>query len=214
MRDVANWLGVDVTVLQSEKYANVDDVIDRTAYMVGPSGARCTTELKKKVRQGFERSDDVQVFGFTADKREIKRAANFREANPEVNLSTPLIDAGLTKDDCHRILAEAQIRPHAMYELGFPNANCIGCVKAASPEYWALTRQHFPDVFATRAAQERKLGISIIRPEQRILGRRVKLRLFLDELPETDTQLTIPTSDQWDCGVLCPADEGRGGEPT
>lgn len=197
--DVARWLGVDILTLRSEKYADVDDVIEQTRYIVGPYGARCTTELKKAVRLAFQRPDDRQVFGFTVEER--KRADDFRRLNPEVDLWTPLIDEGMTKGDCHAMVREAGIEPHAMYVLGYRNANCIGCVKAGMG-YWNKIRVDFPDVFAKRITQEREIGVAINRYEKRINGKRESFPVFLDELHPS--RGNYASEHDVECGVLCP----------
>ena len=159
--DVAEWVGIDVQVLRSDRYTSVDDVIERRRYLNGPAGALCTTELKKKVRQALQRPDDVQVFGYTADKKDAERAERFAANNFEVNLCTPLIAAGLTKGNVLAIIERAGIRLPAMYVLGYRNNNCIGCVKGGAG-YWNKVRLDFPDVFARRAAQERNIGHSCL----------------------------------------------------
>jgi len=63
-----------------------------------------------------------------------------------------------------------------MYELGYSNNNCIGCVKATSAKYWNKIRADFPEHFERRAQQSRELGVRLTRVD----GERV----FLDELPE------------------------------
>jgi 3'-phosphoadenosine 5'-phosphosulfate sulfotransferase (PAPS reductase)/FAD synthetase len=170
--DVAAWLGVEVQVLRSAKYESVDDVIEKRRYLNGPAGALCTTELKKKVRHAFQQPDDVQVFGYTADPSDVKRAERFVANNFEVNLCAPLIDHGLTKGNVLAMLERQGIRLPAMYELGYRNNNCIGCVKGGQG-YWNKVRVDFPDVFARRAAQERSIGASCLGD------------VFLDELDPT-----------------------------
>lgn len=86
MADVENWLGVKVLRLSSDKYASVDDVFTQTHYMAGPQGARCTVEMKKVPRFKFQRADDIHVFGFTNDPKELKRIANFEFNNPDMSL--------------------------------------------------------------------------------------------------------------------------------
>jgi len=54
-----------------------------------------------------QRPDDIQVFGYTTEER--KRAYRFRQQNPDVNLSTPLIEADLTKSDCLAMIDRAGI---------------------------------------------------------------------------------------------------------
>jgi len=174
MADVEKWLGVPVTRLRSPKYGSVSEVFGATRYMSGPQGARCTVELKKVPRFIFQRADDIHVFGFTAD--EGKRIASFEEHNPDMSLSWALRDAGITKLECFRILTEAGIALPAMYLLGYKNNNCIGCVKATSPAYWAKVRTDFPEVFKERAEQSREIGCRLTR----VKG----VRIFLDELPD------------------------------
>jgi hypothetical protein len=65
-----------------------------------------------------------------------------------------------------------------IYSLGYPNANCIGCVKSQSPTYWNLVRKTFPDVFEERAIQSRRIGCKLVK----LKGKRI----YLDELLETD----------------------------
>lgn len=49
-----------------------------------------------------------------------------------------------------------------MYDMGYPNNNCIGCVKGGMG-YWNRIRRDFPDVFERRARQEREIGHSCIK---------------------------------------------------
>jgi hypothetical protein len=105
-----------------------------------------------------------------------------------------LIEEKLTKQDCLDIIQNAGIKPPIIYELGYPNANCIGCVKASSPTYWNHVRKTFPDIFEERAKQSREIGARLVR----VKGERI----FLDELdPKTKgrpmKKMVI------DCGIFC-----------
>lgn len=191
LSDVALWLGRDIVILHSTKYGDIDDVFDRNRYLRGPQGARCTVEMKKKVRQDYQREGNKQIFGYHA--KEKARAERFTRANPEIDLEYPLIDAGLDHDDCMTIILHAGIAIPIMYTLGFNNNNCIGCVKAEGAGYWNRTRLHFPDVFDRRARQERKLGYALVRQE--------KTPVFLDELnPTCGLDKQEPAIQ---CGLLC-----------
>jgi hypothetical protein len=194
--DCEAWFGQPVLNLRSTEYASCQEVWTKRRYMSGVAGAPCTIEMKKAVRWEFERSwqPDLQAFGFTVEERD--RADQFRAQNPEVRLVTPLIDEGLTKADCHALVARAEIEIPAMYRLGFPNANCMGCVKAQSPAYWNLTKQMFPEVFAQRAELSRELGVKLVK-----LTSGERDRVALDELtPEMgEGSVTAET----DCSLLC-----------
>lgn len=110
MTDCEAWFGVPILRLRSTEYIDVDDVIEKRRYINGQHGAPCTIELKKKVRWAVERDYDLQVFGYTADKLDVARADRFRGQNPDVRLVTPLIQRGLTKDDCHAVVTAAGIQ--------------------------------------------------------------------------------------------------------
>jgi hypothetical protein len=194
IRDAAAWFGHEVHTVKSHRYEDTWQVWEDTRYLVGPTGARCTGELKKKPRFAFQRPDDVQVFGFTADPREILRADRFREQNPEVDLRTPLIERGVTKADCLGVLDAVGIRLPAMYLLGYRNNNCIGCVKGGMG-YWNKIRRDFPDVFARMAQLERHIGATVLRTN----GQRLPL-VELD--PHAGRYSDEPNIE---CSILCSA---------
>lgn len=194
LADVEQWLGIKVVRLSSIDYTTIDDVFEKTKYMAGIQGARCTLELKKKPRQAFQDLDDVHVFGFTAD--ETKRIADFEQRNPELKLEWILRDAGYDKQDCYTLLMNAGIALPMMYLLGYRNNNCPGCVKATSPAYWAKVRRDFPEVFARRAKQSKLLNVRLTRYKGK--------RIFLDELPpDSEIDLTRYKEEHISCGPEC-----------
>lgn len=194
--DCERWFGRPVIKMRSAEYASCEDVWRRTRYMSGIRGARCTIEMKKVVRWAFEQDwlPDLQAFGYTADEK--RRVEWFRRDNPEINLVSCLVDSGLTKDDCHALIERAGIKRPAMYDLGFPNANCIGCVNAQSPGYWNRVRDHFPDVFARRASLSRELGVRLVKETAGARPRR-----FLDELDPAD--VWEDPAERVECSLLC-----------
>jgi PP-loop superfamily ATP-utilizing enzyme len=194
LHDVAEWIEAPIHILKSEKYDNIWDVFRKTKYLVGVAGARCTTELKKKMRQQFQRPDDVHVFGF--DTGELHRAERFNQTNPEIQTWYPLIDRGLSKPDCLAMLDEVGIELPEMYKLGYKNNNCIGCVKGQMG-YWNKIRVDFPEVFNKMASVERELDVAINKEYKD--GKR--LRVFLDELqPGRGRYSAEPATG---CGGVC-----------
>ena len=148
INDCEDWIGVKVEYRRSKKYKDQFDVIDKIGYVNGIGGAACTLQLKKKVRWQIEDeiNFDGQIFGFEFAKKEINRAIRFAEQYPDAKPIYPLIDANLTKEQCADILLRNDIKLPAMYELGFHNNNCIGCVKGGKG-YWNHVRKNFPDIF-------------------------------------------------------------------
>jgi len=194
--DCESWLDQKIIILRSKKYASVWDVFEKTRYLNGVKGARCTTEMKKLVRRNFEDLDnDLQVFGF--DALEKKRAEKFVLNNPEVTAWFPLIEENLTKQDCIDTILRAGIKLPAMYELGYKNNNCIGCVKGQAG-YWNKIRVDFPDVFDRMAKQEREVNAAICKS---YAGDGKRKRVFLDELPPDmgryESEIEIK------CGLIC-----------
>lgn len=200
--DMQSRLGIFVRIVGSYLYDTVDEVFEQTRYMAGVSGARCTTEMKKLPRREFQRPDDIHIFGFTADEQ--NRIATFEANNPELHLDWILLRHNFTKKDCYTLLEERDIKLPAMYELGYKNNNCLGCVKATSARYWNMVRRDFPDVFEARAKRSRELGVRLTRYK----GERV----FLDELPED--YLPAEPLEDISCGPDCSVDLPETAAPT
>lgn len=195
LKDVEAWLSVKIESVTSEKFpsASAVDVWAKHKYMGGVLGAPCTMELKKRARQAWEKTNlvDWHVLGFTADE---KRRHDRFVLTERANLLPVLIDANITKNDCYNIIRGAGIELPRIYSLGYPNANCIGCVKATSSTYWNHVRAVHPNVFDSRAAQSRQIGARLVRYKGK--------RMFLDELPANAKGRSMKSMDI-ECGIFC-----------
>jgi hypothetical protein len=162
LRDCEKALDKKIEILQSP-YKSVSRAIQQFRYINGVAGATCTRILKKRVRQEWEhknkREEFTYIWGY--DITEKHRAERLQEAFPEHKHIFPLIDRGLTKEDCHGLCSSLGIKRPKMYDLGYRNNNCIGCVKGGMG-YWNKIRKDFPEVFAERARLEREIGASCI----------------------------------------------------
>lgn len=190
--DCVRWFNAPIERLQSDTYTSTWDVWERRMYLAGNAGAPCTVELKVAPRLVWQRPTDIHVFGYTADANDIARAKRLRETYFEMRIETPLIDRGLTKAACIELVERAGIRVPVMYALGFQNNNCIPCVKATSPNYWALIRQEFPAEFERMTKLSRDLDVRLCRIKDE--------RKFIDEIP-ADWPTTEPI--QPSCDFLC-----------
>lgn len=188
--DCERWFGREIVVLRDPEGRTTWDVWEKRRFIAGIAGAPCTGELKKAVRFAYQRPDDRHVFGYTVEEQ--RRADTFRNNNHELDISFPLIEAGLSKPDCHAIVRAAGIELPAMYRLGFDNNNCIGCPKGGAG-YWNMIRRHFPEQFARMSELSGRLGARLIRQDGQ--------RIFLDELrPETGRQKDEPVIN---CSAFC-----------
>lgn len=193
LKDVEKWIGLTIIEAKSKEYpsASIVEVFDKRKYISGVNGAPCTMILKKQARYEFELKNNIDwhVLGFTID--EISRHEKFTKFERE-NVLPILIDEKLTKVDCFKILEDAGIKLPKIYSLGYPNANCIGCVKSSSPTYWNLVRKTFPEVFLQRAEQSKRIGCKLVK----VKGKRI----FLDELSEDAKGGKIKS---YECGIFC-----------
>lgn len=191
--DLENWYGKTIFRIKSKKYDTIDDVFKARKYLSGVNGAPCTGEMKFAPRMDFELPSDIHYWGYAADKRDAKRFKDMQTAYPLLKQRAPLIDLGMKKAETHAYLEECKIKRPYVYDIGMPNGNCLCCVKATSPNYWAHQRLHFPEVFARRAAQSRLYNVRLTR----IKGERI----FIDEIP-TDWPTEIKDN-FGGCGFHC-----------
>jgi 3'-phosphoadenosine 5'-phosphosulfate sulfotransferase (PAPS reductase)/FAD synthetase len=198
LRDAEKSFRQKIVVLGNDDYGrDPDEVFRKTRFLVGPGGARCTAELKKSVRWGFQRPDDVVVIGFTKDEL-ATRGARLSKSEPLTRFWFPLAEK--TKADCYDMVRAAGIETPAMYKLGYGNNNCIGCVKCQAG-YWNKIRVDFPERFAEMAKIERELGRTVCKREWKEGGKRRLERIYLDEMaPDLGRYDSEP---EMDCGILC-----------
>ena len=189
LRDCEKALGKEIEILQSP-YRNVSNVIKQFRFINSPYGAKCTQILKKRVRKEWEythkNEDLTYIWGYDIEER--NRADRISESMPQFKHKFPLIERGLKKEDCHGISRELGIKRPAMYDLGYKNNNCIGCVKGGMG-YWNRIRIDFPEVFKARAEQEREIGATCIKG------------VYLDELDPNRGRLEEEVMEE--CNIIC-----------
>lgn len=190
IKDCENALGKPVQILKSN-YCNTQNVIKQFRFINGIHGAKCTEILKKRVRKEWEYEhsdyDITYVWGF--DFNERSRAERLLESMPQFEHEFPLIDKTLSKTDVHGMFERLFDFPRPkMYDLGYSNNNCIGCVKGGMG-YWNKIRIDFPEVFDRMAKLEREVGHSCING------------VYLDELDPNRGR--IENEIMPDCSIMC-----------
>ena len=198
IRECEDWYGTKIEVRDNPKWVDVSDVIKRTGFINGPSGAACTLHLKKEVRYALEKELGQwsgQVWGFDFTRHEINRAIRLQEQYPLNKPLFPLIEEQLTKSDCLAILRSQGIELPVMYRMGYHNNNCIGCVKGGIA-YWNKVRRDFPDVFDRMARLERVVGRACLKDGGGLL--------FLDELDPSRGRGLEPIVPS--CSLMCQLD--------
>lgn len=195
LKDCEKALGIEIEILTS-RYKSVKNVIKQFRFINSRRGAKCTEVLKKRVRKEWEcgKSDLIYVWGY--DCAEKHRMNLIEELNPHQKHIFPLIERELTKEDCHGMLQKLGIKRPAMYDLGYRNNNCIGCVKGGMG-YWNKIRLDFPEVFAERAKQEREIGHTCLTEKKN----GVKVPVYLDELDLGRGRIEDEVMEE--CSILC-----------
>ena len=193
LSDCEQWYGQKIEVIRHHRFMSHYDVVQKTKFINSPRGAKCTAELKRGVRERWERTNfyDVAVWGMEFSPNEERRAMRINATQPHVAHRFPLIDAMITKVNCLRILQNVGIALPAMYLLGYNNANCVGCVKGGMA-YWNKIRMDFPEVFDRMARIEREIGHSCLRRNGK--------PLYLDDLEPDAGRGTAPLVG--DCGAV------------
>lgn len=194
--DCEKWFNHSVIILQHSDHDSIYSVFKKRQFIMSPYGAPCTLVLKKKMREQYEKNNHFthQVFGFEYEPKEMRRAERFIREYPHTNAFFPLIEAQITKEDALKVLEKNNIEPPVMYQLGYANNNCVGCVKGGMG-YWNKIRIDFPHVFEKMAKLEREIGATCLRANNE--------RLFLDELDPNRGRMTLPYVES--CGIFCEA---------
>lgn len=196
VRHCGIWFGKPVKILQSplKTVEAACLAAGGRGYINGPKGAACTRQLKRLVRiqWEYEQPQDTKLrYVWGMDCNEVDRLegdSGLRVKMPDKEHVCPLIDKGMVKEDAHKVMTASGIKRPAMYDLGYLNNNCVGCVKGGMG-YWNKIRRDFPAVFDARAKMERAIGATCIKG------------VYLDELDPERGRKNKPIVD--DCGIMC-----------
>lgn len=192
VKDCEKFFGKEIEIIKSNRYKDVNEAILCNGVIKNPYNqfAPCTNILKKQVRKDWEKQysdyDITYVWGY--DLNEKHRADRLDISMSEFKHQYPLIEKQLTKQDCHAMSERLGMKRPTMYDLGYSNNNCIGCIKGGMG-YWNKIRVDFPGVFKQRAEMERIIGASCIKG------------VYLDELDPTRGRMEEEIME--DCGIMC-----------
>lgn len=140
-RDCEKWyeLPIEIITAIGGKWQSIQDVWITRKSLNTATGAICSTELKRVVREKWEKENNFkhQVFGFEFEPKEFNRAKGMTLNHPKIKAIYPLLMYGLTKKDCLQIISDAKIEVPLVYKFGYKNNNCFktGCVQGGVG-YW------------------------------------------------------------------------------
>lgn len=166
-KDCESWYDLPINVISAVgtellgyKVDKIQDVWRRYKSLNVAHGAICSSDLKRRVREIWQKENeyDAQVFGFEFDKKEFNRSKSIKLNHPKSKGIYPLLMLAYDKEDCIKIVQEAGIEPPVSYKLGFNNNNCLqtGCVQGGIG-YWQKMERDFPEKFKKMADMEHEL---------------------------------------------------------
>jgi hypothetical protein len=196
VRDCEAWFGKPITVL-TPRISKVEHAMRLYPNSFGGKFAKCTSAIKTATRKEWERDhgDLDLVYAWGMDATESERLDRLRVSMPKQRHQCPLIEQRIGKAEAHEILKASGVKRPAMYDLGYHNNNCVGCVKGGLG-YWNKIRVDFPEVFANRAKMEREISASILSTRDT-----PRKPMYLDELDPQAGRHEGPIVD--DCGIMC-----------
>lgn len=197
IKDCEKALDKEVKILKSSEYNSAEDCVLTFGGFINRNTffAPCTNWLKKRVRKQweYEHKDYDITYVWGMDSNENRRAERLIDGMPEFTHEFPLIDNSLTKEEAHGICNRLGIKRPAMYDLGYNNNNCIGCIKGGIG-YWNKIRLDFPEVFESRAKLERRVGNTILKDSD-------GTPIYLDELDPNKGRMNKEIIG--DCDIFC-----------
>jgi len=161
LMDCEAWYGRPIRTITNENYESIEMVwLEKLTLNHAGSGAVCSSELKRKIREQVQKEDDYdhQVFGFDFSEHEFGRSLSMSLNYPEINPIYPLMQYGYTKEDCVKIINDAGIDVPAPYVMGYRNNNCYqtGCIQGGIG-YWKKIKKEEPSKFYKMAVWEHLL---------------------------------------------------------
>lgn len=184
LKDCEKWYGIKIERLTNKEYSSIEEVWYKFKGLNFANGAICSSELKRTVRQRFQKDKDNefdgQAFGFDYTKRELNRAKALELNYPESKPIFPLIEERYTKEDCIRKIKEVGIALPLTYIYGFRNNNCFrtGCVQGGIG-YWQKMKREFSEKFEYMARIEHNITDKKGKPVTMLRDQKTKKHIFL-----------------------------------
>lgn len=161
IKQMAEKLGVAVTERSDGR--SLDELFEDNNAMASNRMGFCSRELKVVPGQKLVTelkdagvTEIIRVYGFSGQEwQRIQRYSMYAETGG-YSIRFPVKEEGISKQDCADWCTALGVCPSEMY-MWSGHANCVGCVKGGKA-YWLKVKEHAPEVFALRKAQEKMYG--------------------------------------------------------
>lgn len=169
--DVSKFLGIPITEFSDGR--SMEDVIKENKCLPGIWMPFCTRLLKLEMGDRFY--DHLPYFVYHQNHPDAEELALYpyvpftlyagyckgeerRVNKAKFPTEYPVFDAGLTGDDCKRIIRDEWGLTLPRAYQWFEHNNCIPCWKSGSKEYWRLVWEHYPDRYQMAIEMEEYTG--------------------------------------------------------
>ena len=169
--DISKFLGIPITEFSDHR--TMWDLVKDNGYLPSIWMPFCTRILKLEIADEFY--EQLPYFAYHYDNPGAEVMALYpdvpfilytgyckgeerRAVKANYTTEYPVRDAGLTSDDCKRIIAEEWgIKLPRAYQW-FEHNNCIPCWKAGSKDYWRKVWKHYPERYQMAIEMEEYTG--------------------------------------------------------
>jgi hypothetical protein len=184
---------LDMPITERSDGRSVTEVCRDEGALANNRMAFCSRILKAKQRDRYFDelraegvTEIVNVLGFTSREWQRVQRATMAAETGGYSVRFPLIETGVTKQQCADWCIREGVRPSSMY-LWSEHANCVGCVRGGR-DYFLKVKEHRPDVFNQRAALEEEFGHTILKG------------ISLVQLAEVGLKRKVPARESIDIG--------------
>lgn len=166
LREIAKVLDVGITERSDGR--SVSEVEDDEGALANNRMAFCSRILKTEQRDKFFKelrqsgvSEIVSVIGFERHEEKRVQRAMGRSIGEGYEVRFPLIEEGVSKQQCADWCNRLGVVPPRMY-LWSGHANCVGC-RRGGKAYWLAVKANVPEVFDACAKREALFGHTILK---------------------------------------------------
>lgn len=166
LREMAATLGVAITERSDGR--SVEEVEDDEHALANNRMAFCSRILKAEPRDRYFAelravgvTRIVSVVGFSAHEWQRVQRAFIRGVADGYEVRFPLVEEGVTKQQCADWSIALGVPLPAMYAWS-DHANCVGC-RRGGKGYWLAVRENAPAVFEAAKARESTFGHTFLK---------------------------------------------------
>lgn len=164
--EIAKVLNIEVTERSDGR--SVEEVEDDNNALANNRMAFCSRILKAEQKEKYFKelrsqgiNDITNCLGFSSIEWQRVQRATMNAQIGGYTVRFPIIELGLTKQQCADWCIALGVKPPRMY-LWSEHANCVGC-RRGGKAYWLAVKDNRPDVFLESIQREKEFGHTFLK---------------------------------------------------